>query len=348
MINWDEGRVINCGNNKIIAKGVSCLWKTSNTLTNASSGALITFNKEGSINLNVGAVEFGQGSKTHLTQILAERMKMDVGRIHINQDVNSTYSPEHWKTVASMSNYLAGKAVLKAADDIINQIKKIGAVALRCSEEDLEVAGEKVFTKYDPSYAIGFQDIVHGLTYPDGNSVGDQILGRGGYVLHHITHLDAETGKGKTGPEWTVGAQAVEIEYNKANYTYKILKAATVLDVGKVINPAVDRGIVIGGMSMGLGLGNREEFIMNGAKVENTSLRNYKVLHIGQEPQYLVDFIETPNIESPYGTRGFSEHSAIGMHAALANALSVAAECELDSIPIYPEKIWKLKTGGAV
>lgn len=345
LINWQEGSKFILDNNKIISKGISCLWKTSNTFTDASSGAVITFNSDGSLNINCGVIEFGQASKTHLVQIVAQRLKMDPDRIFINYDVNTRYSPEHWKTVASMSTYLAGRALLKATDDIIAQLKKIGAVALRCSEDDLDVAGEKVFLKHDPYFNIGFINLVYGLKYPGGNTVGGQIIGRGGFNIPHLTTLDTDTGKGKTGPEWVVGAQAVEIEMDITNYDYKILKAATVLDIGKLINPNIDKGIIMGGMSMGLGLGSREQFDYINANVVNTSLRTYKMLHIGQEPEYLVDYVETPNIEAPYGARGFSEHSIIGIHAALANALTRAVDCDLDSIPIYPEKIWKTVTG---
>ncbi len=93
---------------------------------------------------------------------------------------------------------------------------------------------------------------------------------------------------------------------------------------------------------MGLSLASREEYIYdeNGILLD-TSLRNYKVMHIGQEPKYLVDFVETPQIDSPFGTRAFSEHGIIGMPAALGNALSLATGIELNELPITPETIFK-------
>ena len=55
--------------------------------------------------------------------------------------------------------------------------------------------------------------------------------------MENLTILDLDTGKGRMGPAWTVGVQAVEVEYNTKEHTYKLLKAATVLDAGRVINP---------------------------------------------------------------------------------------------------------------
>lgn len=130
-------------------------------------------------------------------------------------------------------------------------------------------------------------------------------------------------------------------------YTYRLLKAVTVIDAGKVINPKTAAGLIMGGMSMGLGLATREEFSYNDdAILENTSLRTYKLIRYGENPKYMVDFLETPQIDAPFGAKGLAEHGIVGIPAAFANAISLAAEAEFDKIPISPEEIWKVKTGG--
>lgn len=99
---------------------------------------------------------------------------------------------------------------------------------------------------------------------------------------------------------------------------------------------------------MGLGLASREYFAYDtDVKVLDTSLRTYKVMHFGETPEYLVDFVETPQIDSPYGSRGIAEHGTVGIPAALANALSTAVQAELDELPLNPETIWRIKTGGS-
>lgn len=348
-INWNEGMRVDLGNNKIKAKGISCFWKTSDSPTDSVSGVLLTFNTDGSINLNSGAVEYGPGMKTTLAQILAEKMKMDINRIHVKLEVDTQVSPEHWKTVASMTTYMAGRATLRAAEDLIKQLRSLAAVAMRCPPEDLIVAEEKVYLQQDPTIYISFKDLVHGYKYPNGNAVEGQILGRGSFIMSHISDLDKETGKGKPGPAWAVGAQAVEVEFDTKELTYRLLKAATVIDAGKVLNPRTARGLITGGMCMGLGLGSREAFSYDTeGRVLTTSLRTYKVMHIGEEPEYIVDFIETPQIDAPYGARGIAEHGIIGIPAALANALSSASQADLNQLPLTPEYIWKTKTGGIV
>ncbi|MBV7272546.1 xanthine dehydrogenase family protein molybdopterin-binding subunit [Clostridium sp. PL3] len=347
LVKWDEGQVIYTKEGMIKAKGIGCLWKTSDSPVNAVSGVFLTFNSDGSINLNSGAVEIGPSTKTTLAQILAEKLKMDVERIHVFMGVDTQVSPEHWKTVASMSTYMAGRAVLRAADDLIKQLKSSAADIMKSPPEDLDIAEEKVYLKQDPMIYVSFKDLVRGHKEPNGLAVEGQILGRGSFIMFHITDLDEATGKGKPGPAWTVGAQAVEIEYDPNNFTYRLLKAITVLDAGKILNPKTSRGLIMGGVNMGFGIATREAFEYDfEAKLQNTSLRTYKPMRFGENPEYVVEFIETPQIDAPFGARGLAEHGIIAIPAAFANAISRAAQCEFDKLPITPEEIWKFKTGG--
>lgn len=165
--------------------------------------------------------------------------------------------------------------------------------------------------------------------------------------MRHLVPLDGETGKGKSGVSWTVGAQAVEIEYDPNRFTYRLIKATTVMDVGKIINPAMARGVIMGGMNMGLGLATREEFhYSDDGILEDTSLRTYKVMHIGENAKYSVDFVESPQIDAPFGARGLAEHGVIGIPSAFANAISIATGVDFNQIPISPELIWKTIKGG--
>jgi CO/xanthine dehydrogenase Mo-binding subunit len=346
LINWEEGSRVVLENNRLRAKGLSCFWKSSTSPTDAISGAILILNEDGTINLICGVVECGQGTKTALAQILAEKMKMKPEQIHVVMEVNTALNPEHWKTVASKSLYMAGRAVLAAAGDIIGQLRHISSIALRYPPEDLEVAGGKVYLRDDPNIFMEFKDIVHGYKYPNGNSIGGQIIGRGSFIMRHLTPLDQETGQGKPGPGWTVGAQAVEVEFDTEDYNYRILRAITVVDAGKVINPMGARGQITGAMSMGIGYASREYLSYSDSGIiQNPQFRTYKMLHYGEVKDYMVEFVETPQVDGPYGERGLGEHGILGMPAALANALSTAAEVELNELPLLPERIWKAKGG---
>jgi CO/xanthine dehydrogenase Mo-binding subunit len=113
-----------------------------------------------------------------------------------------------------------------------------------------------------------------------------------------------------------------------------------------VLNEKAAIGQVIGAMSMGLSWASRETFLFDRyERVLNPQLRTYRPLRFGEHPEYVVEFVETPQIDAPYGARGAGEHGLIGMPAALANALSIAAEVPLNELPLVPELIWRKKKG---
>ena len=346
LIRWDEGQIKEINNRIVRVKGISCSWKTSTIDPNAPSGVILTFNRDGSINLMSGVVEIGTGTKTILAQILAERLKMDVDKIHVRMEVDTQTTPEHWKTVASRGVYMAGNATLEAADDVIKQLKNIASIVLRAPIKDMEIAHSRVFLRDNPLIGLHFKDICYGYQYPNGNSIGGQIIGRGNFILRHLTHLDPETGAGKPGPEWTVAAYGVEVEFDRRDYTYQLVKAATVVDIGTVLNRKAALGQVMGAMSMGLAFAGRETFYFDElGRVMNPQLRTYRPLRYGENPEYLVDFVYTPDLQAAYGARGVGEHGLLGMPGALGNALSVASGVSLHHLPLTPELIWKTKEG---
>ena len=208
------------------------------------------------------------------------------------------------------------------------------------------MAYERVFLRDDPKIGLDLKEVVYGYKFPNGNAIGGQIIGHGNYILRRMTGLDPETGAGQPGPEWTVAAHAVEVEYDKRDFTYKLIQAVTVVDIGTVLNHMTARGQVMGAMSMGLAFAGRETFVFDSlGRVLNPQLRTYRPIHYGENPRYKVDFVTTPQIDAPYGARGVGEHGLLGIPAALANCLSIAAGVELNQLPLTPELIWRCKGG---
>lgn len=346
LIDWNDGIIEDCEDGKVRAKGVSCFWKNSGGIQNTEAGVIITFNPDGSVNLICGVVEMGQGTKTGLAQILAEKMRIDVEKVHVIMQVNTQTDPYTWRTVASKSLFLAGNAVLRAAEDAIRQLFRMASIVLRTLPDELDMRNGRIFLKSDPGTGIDIKDIALGYTYPNGNAIQGQVIGRGSYVMEHLTNIDKETGKGNPGPEWTVGAGAVEVEYDKRDHSYKLLRAACVIDAGTVINFKLAEGQLTGGMNTGLSFASKEAFLFNKKGiVQNIQLRTYRTFRYGENAQYLADFVQTAEADAPYGARGVGEYGTVAMPAALANSLSRAARVPLNKLPLIPEYIWRVKRG---
>lgn len=347
LIEWNGGKVMKVGPHLIRVQGIASFWKTSSSPPDAVSGAVITMNKDGTVNLSIGAVECGPGTKTTAAQILAEKLQMPVDRVFVRLDVNTEVDPEHWKTVASLSTYMVGKAVEEACKDLIRQLKNLAAIALKCSPSDLAVAGEKVFLRDDPQVMVRFSDIAHGYRFPEGDTIGGQRIARGSFVIRHLNLLDEETGEGRPGPGWTVGVQGVLLEVNTETFDYRVVKAASVIDAGKVLNPQGAKSVVMGGMCQGLSYATRESVVYSSdGTFLNRQMRSYRTVRMGEQPeQYLVEFVETPQIDAPFGARPLGEHGVLAMPAAVANALSRALGIEANQPPFVPESLWALAGG---
>ena len=147
LMKWEQGQLIKLENGKILAKGISCVWKNSTIDPNSSSGVIITFNPDGSVNVISGVVEIGTGTKTILAQIVAEKLQIDIEQVHVQMNVHTQNTPEHWKTVASRGTLMAGRAAQSAADDAIRQLKHIASIVLQSSTKDLEVASGRVYVR---------------------------------------------------------------------------------------------------------------------------------------------------------------------------------------------------------
>ncbi len=346
-LEWSKGFREQISPTKVRAKGISAFWKAPSIPTFTSSGAILIFNEDGSVNLSTGIVEVGQGTYTGLKQIVAERLKIDPEMVHLNREVQTDYSPHDWETAASRSLFMAGRAAIEAVDDAVAQIKQVASAPLRCPTEDLEVADGRVFLRDNPQVGLPLNEVVIHYMYPNGTAIGGPIVGRGKYVARGLTAIDPETGEGRPWLDYTMGSQGVEVEVDLSDGSYRVLKAACAMDVGTVVNPQLARGQVVGGMAMSIGYASSEGFIFDSReRVLNNSLRDLKIMRYGDQPEYFVDFVQTPQGDGPYGARGIGEQGILGIPGALAAALSRAVGRPLDRLPLTFEEVWRAVQGG--
>ncbi len=340
-VEWSKGTHSRVEEHLVRAKGISAFWKAPAIPTFTDASAVLSFNEDGSCNLVTGAMEIGQGTLTGLAQIVAEALKMDPEMVYVVPEVMTDRSTHDWTTAASRTLFMVGRAALGAVEDAVAQLKQVASGPLRCPVEDLRVADGRVYLADDPDNGLPLSEVCLGYVYPNGNAVGGPVIGRGRYIARHLSRLDPETGEGRPGLEWTLGAEAVEVEVDLRDGSYRILKSACAMDVGKVINPALARGQIVGAMAMGIGYTTREAFDFDGrGRVLNNKLRDFKILRYGEHPEYVVDFVETPQQDGPFGARGLGEQGIIGMPGALASAFSRAVGAQLHRLPITPEYLW--------
>ena len=182
-----------------------------------------------------------------------------------------------------------------------------------------------------------------GYKFPNGNSIGGPVIGRGSYVAEGLTNLDGETGQGLPALNWTYGAHAVEIEVDTGDRRHReSSRLVSAFDVGRVINDALCRAQVVGGGVQGIGTTLMEQYVYDGqGRLLNSSFTDYKIPTAKDIPREMVQiFVETPHDKGPFGARGVAEHPMISVPSAVSNALFDATGVRLRELPLTPERVF--------
>ncbi len=326
-----------------IGKGLATLHKAPAMPSFTATAAIVKMNSDGSVNLNVGLTEMGQGSATALAQIAAEALGFPMEKVKATIEKDTDKEPYDWQTVASKGIILSGNATILACEDLLRQAYEVAAQVLHASVADLAHDAEGVYVAHSPARRVGFASLSVGYAYPDGSAVGGPLVGVGRYVAQGLTNLDKETGQGLPALDWTFGAHGVTVEADPETGEYKVIKVASAFDLGKAINPAIVRGQCVGGMVQGLGTATCEGYIYDrSGRLLNPSFTDNKIPTAKDLPEEIVSIaVETPQLDGAFGARGVGEHPMISVAPALGNALAEAVGVELLHMPIRFEDVWR-------
>ncbi len=321
-------------------RGFAALMKSPKGASFSSKSCYLKYNSDGSVSINMGGAEVGQGLRNVVRQVAAEKLQIAPERIRVYTEIDTQFSPWEWQTIGSMFTIQGGRAIVRACEKAIAQMKKTAAQVLRVDEDRLVFAGDRIYLDHDPGVFVEVARLARGYTYDDGVTVGEVVHTTADARLPRQSNPDA-CGQGTMGITYTFGAQACEIRIEKETGRVIVDHVASCFDVGRVINPKQIRGQVTGGVMMALGASLCEElrFTPDG-KAENPHFSKYRFPTIKDAPaRQTVEFVETPEPIGPFGARGIGEHPVIGVAPAILNAVYDAIGVDFSEIPVTPEKI---------
>jgi CO/xanthine dehydrogenase Mo-binding subunit len=324
-------------------KAAAVLQKAPAMPTWSASSALVQMNEDGSVRVSVSGVDYGQGTYTVLRQIVAERLRLPIDRVRMSPGISTSLSPYDWQTVASRMTVICGMAVIDATDDLKRQILEVAAIALRASTHEIALGEADVYVMQNPHQRIGFERLAMGYVYENGNAIGGPLIGRGKAIAQGLTNLEAGSGQGKAALDWTFGAHAVEVEVDTATGDIAVLQFANCLDVGQVMNEELLRGQTVGGILQGLGCALSEALYYDEeGHLLTRNFTDYKIPTIKDiPPRLLLDVVETPQLDGPYGARGAGEHPLISVTAVMANALANATGSQFYDLPLSSSRVYE-------
>jgi xanthine dehydrogenase large subunit len=303
------------------------------------AGALVHIYTDGTIHLNHGGTEMGQGLFTKIAQIVAEEFQVDVDTVGVSA-TRTDKVPNTSPTAASSGTDLNGKAAQAAA-----KILKARLIAFACEKYNV---GEAEVSFKNSQVLVGAE------TFSFAELVQQAYMGRvslssTGYYKTPKIHFDRATGKGRPFFYYSTGAAVSEVLIDTLTGEYKLLRADILHDVGHSLNPAIDIGQIEGAFIQGMGWLTTEELVWNDqGRLLSNNPATYKIPAISDTPSdFRVDLVpDDPNREQTiYNSKAVGEPPfmlGISVWSVLKDAISSVSDYKLSpalDTPATPERV---------
>lgn len=213
------------------------------------AGALVHIYKDGSIHLNHGGTEMGQGLNTKVAQVLASEFEVDISCIKITA-THTGKVPNASATAASSGTDLNGMAVQDAARQIKVRLADYAAQKYGIKPDELCFKDNKVICG---NHILSFEDFI-------ANAYMERVqLSAAGFYKTPKIHWDRASGRGRPFYYYAYGASVSEVSIDALTGEYSIDRVDILHDVGRSLNPALDIGQIEGGFIQGMGWLTTEE-----------------------------------------------------------------------------------------
>ncbi|TRO22723.1 xanthine dehydrogenase molybdopterin binding subunit [Ectopseudomonas mendocina] len=278
------------------------------------AGALIHIYTDGSIHLNHGGTEMGQGLNTKVAQVVAEVFQVDIERIQITA-TNTDKVPNTSPTAASSGADLNGMAAKNAAETIKQRLVDFLLREYKVAPEDVEFRNGQVRVR---DHFLSFEEMIQKAYF------GQVSLSSTGFYRTPKIFYDRDQARGRPFYYYAYGVACVEVLVDTLTGEYRMLRGDILHDVGDSLNPAIDIGQVEGAFVQGMGWLTMEELVWNAkGKLMTNGPASYKIPAIADMPIDLrVKLVE--NRKNPEDTVFHSK--AVGEPPFM---LGIAAWCAL-------------------
>ncbi|MDJ0947632.1 MAG: xanthine dehydrogenase family protein molybdopterin-binding subunit [Alphaproteobacteria bacterium] len=294
--------------------------------------ATVRFKDDRTVELLIGSQSNGQGHETAYAQLLADRLGVDIDRIHVVQG-DSDAIDYGSGTGGSRAVSVGGSAVHRASEQIIDQGREIAAHMLEAAPADIEF-GEGRFTIAGTDRTLTIDEVAAAAgdpaKLPDGMEPGLE-----GAVLHDPA--------GNTFPN---GCHVCELEIDPETGETTIQNYVVVDDFGVVINPMLLEGQVHGGVAQGVGQALMELCVYEAesGQLLTGSFMDYCMPRADDLPKIDFAYNEVPCANNPLGVKGSGEAGAIGAPPAVINAVVDALSpmgIKTIDMPATPARVWQ-------
>ena len=309
------------------------------------AGALVMIYADGSVQLNHGGTEMGQGLHSKMLSICAHELGVTLDHIRMMNTATDKV-PNTSATAASSGSDLNGQAVAIACRKLKARLKPVAAAAFGFADPEAEVDHLHfeggVVSHPQREEKLSFEDLCQAAY------MSQVSLSATGFYRTPNIHYDRSAGRGKPFHYFSYGAAVLEVELNGLTGEHRVTQVDILHDVGRSLVPSIDRGQVEGGFIQGLGWLTREELKFSDTGVLLThSPDTYKIPALGEAPKHfkvsLLSDADQPDVI--HGSKAVGEPPfllALGVLGALRHAVASyhpEKRVEALAIPCTPEAV---------
>ena len=286
---------------------------------------------DGSIVINAGTSDMGQGARTIFAQIAAHELGAPLEWVTVVMG-DTAVVPYDQQTSASRSSVLMGNAVLFACRAVQAKLRTMAARLEGVTEDEVVVDAGEVRVG---DRALAIRDVlVRGL-----GRLGGEVIGVG----EMRKEAEPEHPLGGTAAFYEFNCTAVEVSVDEDTGDVTVERHVTASDVGKALHPGQVRGQDEGAAIMGLGHTLMEHYLFDGdGRIRNLGAIDYRIPTSMDLPRSMESLtVENADGPGPYGAKGMSEGALLCVAPAVAAAVRDATGAVIRDLPLSPERVWR-------
>lgn len=271
---------------------------------------------DGKVQVLAASTEIGQGTNTIFSQIAADALNVSVESVEVFQP-DTAYVPNSGPTVASRTTMVVGKLVESAAIGLRQTLQQEKYLGTQYSEID--------FTKACQKYHADHGELKIIVDYQAPPNI----------------HWDDVKYQGEAYGSYAWAVYVADVEVDMVTMETKVQDFVALQEIGKVMNPVMAAGQIEGGVAQGIGYALYEKVVWKNGRMMNGQMTNYIMPTSADLPSIRVFFDESPYQYGPSGAKGIGELPMDGPAPAILNAVNVATQLEVNSIPMLPEDLFE-------
>ena len=303
-----------------------------------TAGCRLVMNQDGSVQMQMGATEIGQGADTVFSQMVAEVLNIPVEDVHAVSTQDTDITPFDTGAYASRQSYVSGMAAKKAATELREKVLDYAEYMVKNLPQYSEY---KDLTKEHLTIVNGEIRSIYSASRNKVIMSLGELATEAQYNLDNAMQLTADVNNQCKSNTFSFGVSFADITVDIPVGKITVNKIINVHDCGKLLNPQLAEMQVHGGMSMSLGYGLSEQMLIDNksGKLLNGNLLDYKLPTTMDTPHLEAQFVEAYDPSAPFGNKSLGEPPAITPAPAIRNAVLNATGVSFYDAPLTPQRL---------